>query len=87
MTIVALNDELTLTITGLGEFRTTPNEFDAAMAHYLPASSLALRQKINTHPYNPLDGKPYDHLMSVTELLMVLAHFDRLAKEKHEAHH
>lgn len=78
---MSLTDEISMMITGLGEFRSTANEFDRTMAHYLPASSYDLRRKINMHESNPRDGKAYDHLMSVTELLMVLAHFDRLTKE------
>lgn len=75
---MALNDELSVEITGLGSFACTVSEFDRTITHYLPASPYDLRRKINMHERNPRDGKAYDHLMTVTELLMVLAYFDSL---------
>lgn len=81
---MSLNDKISITITGLGEFSVTANEFDRTIAHYLPASTYDLRRKINMHESYPPDGKLYDHLMSATELLMVLAHFDSNLRPRNE---
>lgn len=73
---MAMTDELTLTITGLSEIRIMAYQLDVAIERYLPASPYDLRRKINTHENNPRDGKPYDDLLTVTELLMVLVWLD-----------
>ena len=73
---MAMTDEIGIMLTGLGEFRVAAYQFDVLIDRYLPASPYDLRRKINMHENNPRDGKPYDDLLTVTELLMVLAWLD-----------
>ena len=70
-----MTDEISIMISGLGEYRVTALQFDQALTHYLPASPFDLRRKINTHPNNSHEAG-IDHLMLRSELLMVLAWLD-----------
>lgn len=72
---MAMSDEFSIMLTGLGEYRVTALQFDCALVHYLPASAFDLRRRINTHPNND-HRAGVDHLMLVSELLMVLAWLD-----------
>lgn len=78
---MSMTDELSIHLTGHGEFRVTADQMDRTLAHYLPASPYDLRQKIDAHPNSTEAPGHFDRLITVTEYLMVLAYLDSRPKD------
>lgn len=73
---MSMTDEISIMITGYGEFRITADQMDQAINHYLPSSPYTLNNKIDAHPSNSHEPGHYCDLITVTEHLIVLIYLD-----------
>lgn len=75
-------DEISLVITGYGEFRVTTEQMDRAISYYLPSSPYTLNNKIDAHPSNSHEPGYYSDLITLTEHLVVLIYLDTRPADK-----
>lgn len=73
---MSMHDRLVITISGHDTYEVTANHMDRTIAKHLPDSPYGLRLRIDTHPGNRFEPGHFDNLITVTELLMVLAYLD-----------